>query len=222
MADDRDARIAQLEAELATLQTEVGRLRPALSEALEQQTAIAEVLRIIASSPADASVVLQAIIDSAARLCQADGGVILRVDGDELERMANFLRGAGPHPVGQRMPILPGSWTGQTVLEKRTIHHDDVEAIMDREYPVSARYQRARHERQGASAYHVRSLLLTPLLRDGKAIGVLDVSRGEVRPFTDRQIALLEAFADQAVIAIDNARLFAELEQGNRDLSEAL
>ena len=214
------SQIAQLEtfADQAVIAIENARLFGDLRESLEQQTATADVLRVIASSPTDLQRVLQAIVESATRLCEADNTAFFRVEGDEFVRMANLRPGAGSPPVGLRIPLVRGSWVGRAVLDKRTIRHDDVEEIVDREYPVTARTYRERLAQEGDLAYRVRSLLVIPLLREGDAIGALVVSRGEVRPFTEQQIALLETFADQAVIAIENARLFEELEQRNAEL----
>ena len=219
MADDRDARIAQLEAENAALRerdaglvTDAERRETALRD---QLAATAEVLRVIASAPTHAQDVLDKIVATAARLCLADGVAIFRVDGNEIERVAN-LRPALGTPRGTRETIDPGSWLGRAVLERRTVRHDDAEAVVDHEYPSSAQIHRARQKQHGASALRVRSLLVIPLLREGDVIGLLAVSRDEVQPFTDDQVRLLETFADQAVIAIENARLFQEIEESNR------
>ena len=229
MADDRDARIAQLEAENAELRERetvlVGQVEQrdrALSEGLEQQTATAEVLRVIASSPTDPTTVLQAIVESAASLCQVDSGGIFRVDGDTLLWMANLERQpAGPLSLGQRVPLADYNLSGRAVLRKQTTHIHDIEAVIDREYPEFAEGFRQGLARRGADAYRPRTSLCVPLMRDDVAIGSLNVSRGEVRPFTEAEIALLQTFADQAVIAIENARLFEELQEANRQLGEA-
>ena len=221
MADDRDARIAQLEAENAALRAANAVLAAERAEALEQQTATADVLRVIASSPTDLQNVLQVIVDAATRLCEADNTSFFRVEGDEYVRTANLSPGPIAQRLGARTPLVRGSWVGRAVLEKRTLCHDDVAEVMEREYPVSASNQRKRIE-GGDSAYRPRSMLAIPLMREGDAIGALIVSRGEVRPFTEGHVALLETFADQAVIAIENARLFDELERRNHDLNEAL
>jgi len=205
MADDRDARIAQLEAENAVL-------RRTLAESVEQQTALIDVLRVIASSPTEIQRVLDAIAETAARLCDAKNVGIWRVDGDELERVANLLGQAGPVPLGIRIPLDRAVYSGRAVIEQRAVHIEDITTIRDIEYPISARLNRELAER-GGRVIEVRTLLALPLLREGTAIGALSMERDEVRPFTANQIALVEAFADQAAIAIENARLFEELER---------
>ena len=212
MADDRDARIAQLEAENAALCSEVGRLRPALTEALEQQTATAEVLRVIASAPTDPGTVLQAILDAAGRLCDAENGLLFQLrerDGRLAHRAArgifrenkDFVQ-LGDFDSVPGLPISQDSVNGRVFLERRSITVADL--LEQSEYPEAHRY-RMLGSRQ-------RSSLSSPLLRRGDPIGVVQVSRADRRPFGEREIALLEAFADQAVIAIENARLFQELQ----------
>jgi GAF domain-containing protein len=181
----------------------------ALSEAREQQAATAEILRVISSSPADVQPVFAAVLTSAARLCDVLDATILQVEGDWLRIVAH----AGPiptTPVGG-LPLVRGTVSGRAVLDRRTIQVADLQAEID-EYPESNALARS---------YPFRTVLNVPLLRGAEAIGVVAIRRTEVRPFTDRQIALLETFADQAVIAIENVRLFSELQEKNRALTEA-
>ena len=173
----------------------------ALSEALEQQTATAEILRVISSSPTDVQPVFAAVLTSAARLCDALDASIFQVDGDGLRLVAH----EGPipsHPVGE-FPLIRGMTVGRAVLDRRTIHVPDVQAEVD-EYPEASAFARS---------YGFRTTLSVPLLRGTEAIGAIGIRRTEVRPFTDRQIELLETFAAQAVIAIENVRLFNETKE---------
>jgi GAF domain-containing protein len=180
-----------------------------LTEALEQQTATSEILRVIASSPTDLQPVLDVVAENAARLCDAKDAVIYRIDGDVLQQVAVF----GPMPPGPPVrSITRGRPTGRAVLDRQTIHIHDMVAEVETEFPDSI-----HHPVTGT-----RTLLTTPLLREGDPIGVIVIRRTEVRPFSEKQIALLKTFADQAVIAIENVRLFKELEVRNRDLTEAL
>jgi GAF domain-containing protein len=182
-----------------------------LTEALEQQTATAEVLRVIASTPTDLQRVLDALAENAARLCDSNDALIMRVDGEFLRPVASIgPMGAGFGP-GDRQPISRGWVMGRAAVDRRTIHIPDFTKDLEPEFPES-----------GAVRGGIRTYLATPLLRKGTPIGVIGIRRREAHPFSDQQIKLLETFADQAVIAIENARLFEELEARNRDLTEAL
>src|SRR5215510_5120008 len=182
-----------------------------LTEALEQQTATGEILRIISSSPSDIKPVLDAVARSAMRLCESYDAMIMLREGEEL----HFPVHHGPiRQTAQltRRAISRGWVAGRAVLDRQPVHvHDLVTA--GAEFPMG----QADAVRAG-----YRTTLSVPLLREGEAIGVIHLRRREVRPFTDNQIALLQTFADQAVIAIENVRLFTELEARNRDLTEAL
>src|SRR5215813_2867115 len=184
-------------------------LEKRLAEAQEQQLATAEILRVISSSSTDVQPVLDAIARSAARLCEANDASVWLQDDEALVVRAHH----GPIPSPrQRNPIGRDWVSGRAVVDGRSIHVDDLATAGD-EFPAG----QAMALRDGH-----RTTLATPLLREGKAIGAILMRRTEVRPFSDKHIALLQTFADQAVIAIENVRLFSELQASNRELTTAL
>src|SRR5262245_55368434 len=179
-----------------------------LTEALDTQTATGEILRVIASSPTDLQPVLDAMAKSAALLCNAYDAGIVRLEGDVLRRVAHH----GPIPPGIVISATSrGTVTGRAVLDRRPIQITDLPAETE-EFPEGSALAR----RTGT-----RSLLSVPLVREGIAIGAINLRRTEVQPFTASQVALLQTFADQAVIAIENVRLFTELQQKNEALTQA-
>jgi two-component system, NtrC family, sensor kinase len=179
-----------------------------LTEALEQQTATSEILGVIASSPTDIQPVLDTVAANAARLCEASDAVVFRIEGDVLQPVAIF----GPNPAVPN-PITRGSTSGRAVIDRRTVHIPDLSAESDEEFPES----KAFHREMGD-----RTTLATPLLREGIPIGAILIRRREVRPFSDKQIALLKTFADQAVIAIENVRLFKALDERTNELTRSV
>jgi GAF domain-containing protein/anti-sigma regulatory factor (Ser/Thr protein kinase) len=186
------------------------------SQALEQQAATAEVLRIISSSSTDTQPVLGAVAERAARLCDARDVAIVRLDGGSLRMVAGtgaFSEMLAPDYNAQDIPATRGSVTGRAITDRMTIHVHDLAEESEAEYP---------HGRALQKRYGHRTMLATPLLREGLAIGAISICRFEVRPFSESQVALVETFADQAVIAIENVRLFKELEDRNRDLADSL
>jgi len=207
------AEMGVLRDEKATLVDQVGRRDRALAEALKQQTATGEVLRVIASSPTDLRGVLDAVIKNAARLCPAANVGIWQVVGEEIEVVGLLNTVDTGVWVGQRVPLTGNRINSRAVRERRTIHVHDAEAY-DAAY--SDRFTRT------PGSFMPRTLITIPLRRQDAVIGTLVVVRGEVQPFSEAEIAVLETFADQAVIAIENARLFEELERRNHDLNEAL
>ena len=197
-------------ADQAVIALENVRLFQELEEALEQQTATSEILGVIASSPTDIQPVLEAVAESAARLCSAKDAVIRLVEGNVLRLAAH--QGSIPFfAASELLPIDSDSIPGRAIIERQTIRIDDLALEPDDELP--ARFARS----QG-----VRTMLATPLFREGTPIGAIAIRRQEVRPFTQKQIKLLETFAAQAVIAIENVRLFKELQERNAELREAL
>jgi len=198
---------AAIAIENAWLSEELQNRNRALTEALDQQTATGEILRVISTSPTDAQPVFAAVATSAARLCDAFDAAIHRMDGETLRLVAHD----GPIPPDTVLP-LTGTLAGRVVGERRAMHIADMQAETA-EYPDSSAFARRRG---------FRTILGVPLIHAGEAIGTITIRRTEVRPFTDRQMELLKIFANQAVIAIENVRLFKELGERNRELTMAL
>jgi GAF domain-containing protein len=196
-------------ADQSVIAIEDARLFQEIKESLEQQTATSEILGVIASSPTDIQPVLETVAENAARLCDATDAQILRVQNEILQRVASY----GEIPTINEFSITRGTPTGRALVDCRTIHVHDIAAELEIEFPEA----RVPQQLTGT-----RSLVATPLRREGVPLGVIVIRRTEIRPFTERQIKLLESFASQAVIAIENVRLFKELEDRNRQLTEAL
>ena len=205
--------LLQTFADQAVIAIENVRLFQELKEALEQQTATSEILGVIASSPTELQPVLDTVAENAARLCEASDAQITRVEGTVLRRVASYGSMPAPTGFGEVHSISRGEVVGRAVIDRQTVHVHDITTEFDTEFPQSKAFQ----ARTGA-----RTILAIPLLRDGDCVGAIAVRRTEVRPFTDRQVALLQTFADQAVIAIENVRLFKEIQERNAELREAL
>jgi PAS domain S-box-containing protein len=206
---------ADLEHELKACRREITRARQRLVEATKQQTATSGMLRLISNSPIQS--VLDAVAEHAARLCDASNARIWRLEDNLLRLAASSGESSATMDGREGLPVDRDTVTGRAAHDRRTIHVHDI-AAEEREYPVGSRL---------VKDLGWRTTLATPLLREGTPIGTILVRRMEVRPFSDKQIALLETFAAQAAIAIDNVRLFeAEkqralaLAQANRDLAE--
>jgi GAF domain-containing protein len=198
---------------IADLRGQLERCTRELDDSLQQQVATSEVLRVIRQSPADAQPVFDAIVQSASRLCEAIFGVVYLYDGARLQIAAtnNFTPAASIHLNEMQQLKRPARshLGGRAILDCKIVHIPDV--LEDPEYS---------HELALAGGW--RAVLAVPLLREGTPIGALTAAKAEATPFSDRQIQLLKTFADQAVIAIENVRLFEAEQQRTRDLSEAL
>ncbi|HEX9073864.1 MAG TPA: GAF domain-containing protein, partial [Pseudolabrys sp.] len=191
---------------------EVQKRTEELIESLQQQTATADVLKAISRSAFDLKTVLDALVEAAARLCEADQGTIARERDGVYQRVATYGFSDDFKELVRNLPVKPerGTATGRALLEGKVVHIADVRADPD--------YTFADAQKLGG----FRTILSVPMLREGTPIGVLALTRHEVRPFTDKQIELVETFADQAAIAIENVRLFESVETRTRELAASL
>src|SRR3984893_2410705 len=199
---------ADLQKQLDGRTRELAETQKQLAEALEQQPATSEILATVAHSSADVQSVLDAICQSAARLCQAYDSEIWRPDGDRLLLVAHY----GPITQVESVPLERGTVTGRTVLDKRTLHIADLQTQAD-EFPLGSKLARR---------LTFRTMLSVSYERKSVVIGTIALRRTEAQLFTERQVALLKTFADQAVIAIENTRLLNELRHRTDELTESL
>jgi signal transduction histidine kinase len=206
---DKQIALLRTFADQAVIAIENVRLFNETKDALEQQTAIGEVLRVISGTLSDVKPVLEAVAERAARLCDASAAAIYVLEGDVMSR--EVFHGPQALEGNDKLPYSPNTLTGRAVQEGRPLHVHDIEK--ERElYPLSW---------QVAKQFGHHTMLAVPLMREGKPFGAMFLRRGEVRPFSEQQIALSATFADQAAIAIQNVRLFNEIQEKSRQLEIA-
>ncbi|MDP9380388.1 MAG: GAF domain-containing protein [Chloroflexota bacterium] len=203
---------SQLRESYASLERRVRELERELAETLEQEAATGEILKVISHSAADLQAVFETVVCSARRLCAADGAQLYILHGDLYHLVVADGGSRQFRNLLARNPISPGRGTlvGRVALDRETVQIGDV--LADPEYTW----------REAQSLGGVRTLLGVPMLREGVTIGVIVLIRTQVRPFTERQMELLTTFAAQGVIAIEKARLFAELQERSRDLASSV
>src|SRR6266567_8535419 len=212
LADQFNDMAGRLQESYADLEKKVDIRTQELTESLEQQTATSEVLRVISSSPTELQPVLDALVKTASVLCGADNASILRLEGDGLVVVAHY--GTLPAPVGYVMPAVRGTASGRESITARAILTRALVHVRDRRDDPELQFD--------VLNANFPTTLSVPLLREGVALGAITVTRTEVALFSDRQVELLQTFADQAVIAIENVRLFDEVQARTRELARSV
>jgi len=208
LAEQFNKMAVDLRASYNGLERKVDERTVELTESLDQQTAIAEILRVISTTPTDVTPVLEAVTQRAAQLCDAPDARLFLVDGENLRNVAGFGEFNGPL---ESLPLTRELVVGRAILDQAVIHIEDLAAMLN-EFPAA---------RGAQEQFRNRTTLAVPLLRENKAFGVILMRRREVRPFTEKQIELVKTFADQATIAIENVRLFNEIQDKGRQLEMA-
>ena len=212
LADQFNDMAGRLEESYTDLEKKVKSRTQELSALLMQQTATADVLKVISRSAFDLNTVLDTLVEAAARLCDADQGTIVRERDGEFHRAATYGFSTNFSDYVKILPVVPerGNASGRALLERKVVHIPDVRA--DPEYTFV----------EGQKLGGFRTILSVPMLREGQPVGVLTLTRRDVRPFSEKQIELVSTFADQAAIAIENVRLFESVEARTRELAKSL
>jgi signal transduction histidine kinase len=208
---DKEIALLKTFADQAAIAIENVRLFNETKEALEQQTAISEILRVISGSPGELAPMLEAVSERAVKLCESGEAGIFLQEGDDFRFAAGYQTGSTFRP-DETLRITRGSVLGRALIDREVVHVVDLAAAPIAEYPLARELQKR---------FGHRSIVAVPLMREERAIGVIGLWRFEVRPFEEKHISLLKTFADQAAIAIENVRLFREIQEKSRQLEIA-